>query len=62
MVKRDGISTKVTPRHFLESVDQFKTIAGEKTKQLEEQKQHLERGLTKLQDTFKEVANMQVCC
>lgn len=59
MVKRDGISTKVTPRHFLESVEQFKKIAFEKTTQLEEQKQHLERGLTKLQETFKEVAGMQ---
>ena len=58
-VKREGSSTHVTPRHFLEFVNQFVSIYHEKRDELEEQQRHLTQGLQKIKETVEQVEEMQ---
>eukprot|EP00043_Microstomoeca_roanoka_P020037 m.234910 g.234910 ORF g.234910 m.234910 type:complete len:4574 (+) comp17091_c0_seq1:164-13885(+) len=55
LLKREGRSTVVTPRHFLEFVQQIVSIYTEKRSNLEEQQLHLNVGLDKIEQTFQAV-------
>eukprot|EP00040_Diaphanoeca_grandis_P036231 m.230237 g.230237 ORF g.230237 m.230237 type:complete len:4579 (-) comp33576_c0_seq1:2736-16472(-) len=57
--KQTGVSTYVTPRHFLEAVNQFKNVYHDKRENLEEHERHLRIGLQKIQDTFTQVEEMR---
>ncbi len=59
MLKREGRSTHITPRHFLEFVNQFVRISGEKRANLEDQQLHLNVGLQKIKDTVEQVETLQ---
>ena len=59
MVKREGRSTFITPRHFVEFINQFVKIHDEKKAELEEQQSHLDVGLKKIKDTVDQVGEMQ---
>jgi dynein heavy chain 1 len=59
MIKRSGISTYITPRHYLECVEQFKKVYSEKRERLEEEQRHLTVGLEKIKDTFAQVEEQQ---
>ena len=59
MLKREGRSTHITPRHYLEFVNQFVKIYHEKRSDLEEQQLHLNVGLRKIQDTVQQVEELQ---
>ncbi|EDQ85850.1 uncharacterized protein MONBRDRAFT_11532 [Monosiga brevicollis MX1] len=59
LMKREGRSTVITPRHFLEFVNQMLAIYTMKRRELEEQQLHLNRGLEKIQATFEAVEEEQ---
>ncbi|RKP02777.1 hypothetical protein CXG81DRAFT_10371 [Caulochytrium protostelioides] len=49
--KRTGITYHVTPRHYLDFINQYRRIFGEKRDSLEDQQRHLNVGLDKLRET-----------
>ncbi|QDS73112.1 Dynein heavy chain, cytoplasmic [Venturia effusa] len=51
--------TYLTPRHFLDFVDQFAKLHQEKRSDLEEQQRHLHVGLNKLHETFSKVTELK---
>eukprot|EP00051_Salpingoeca_urceolata_P022687 m.374324 g.374324 ORF g.374324 m.374324 type:complete len:4620 (-) comp20005_c1_seq6:68-13927(-) len=57
--KAQGVNSVITPRHFVEFINQCVAIRGEKAKELEEQRHHLEIGLTKIRETFDAVGQLQ---
>lgn len=59
LLKREGRSTVITPRHFLEFIHQVVAIYNEKRSNLEEQQVHLNVGLEKIKDTFLAVEEEQ---
>ena len=57
--KQQDKVTYLTPRHFLDFVDQFTKLHREKRDDLEEQQRHLNVGLAKLNDTFDKVRSLK---
>ncbi|KAI9667857.1 MAG: hypothetical protein M1821_000676 [Bathelium mastoideum] len=57
--KQQGKSTFLTPRHFLDFVDQFVKLYGEKREELEDQQRHLNVGLEKLRETVDKVSDLR---
>lgn len=55
MHKQQEKVTYLTPRHFLDFVDQFTRLHHEKREDLEEQQRHLNVGLAKINDTVEKV-------
>jgi dynein heavy chain 1 len=51
--------TYLTPRHFLDFVDQFAKLHAEKREDLEEQQRHLNVGLDKLRETVDKVRDLR---
>ncbi|ODQ54001.1 hypothetical protein SAICODRAFT_70683 [Saitoella complicata NRRL Y-17804] len=49
----------LTPRHYLDFVNQFVRLFNEKRAELEEEQRHLNVGLDKLQDTFTKVEELR---
>ncbi len=59
LVKRGGRSTAITPRHYLDFINQFVNLYHEKRSDLEEQQLHLNVGLNKIAETVEQVEEMQ---
>ena len=59
LVKQQGKKTFLTPRHFLDFVDQCVRLFNEKREDLEEQQRHLNVGLEKLRDTVVKVRDLR---
>eukprot|EP00051_Salpingoeca_urceolata_P022682 m.374607 g.374607 ORF g.374607 m.374607 type:complete len:4614 (-) comp20005_c1_seq14:242-14083(-) len=59
LAKREGRVAHITPRHFLEFINQMVRVYNEKRADLEEQQLHLNVGLQKIQSTFEEVTELQ---
>lgn len=57
--KQQGITTYLTPRHYLDFVAQFVRLFHEKREDLEDQQRHLNVGLEKLRDTFDKVRDLR---
>lgn len=57
--RQQGITTYLTPRHFLDFVTQFRRLFREKREDLEEQQRHLNVGLEKLRDTVDKVRDLR---
>jgi len=58
--KQSGRINYVTPRHYLDFINQYVSLFHEKRSELEDQQLHLNQGLQKLKDTETSVAEMQV--
>ena len=58
--KRNGHSTHITPRHFIEFINQYVAVTNEKRSTLEEQQLHLNVGLRKIRETVEQVEEMQI--
>mmetsp|Transcript_12145 Transcript_12145/g.29873 ORF Transcript_12145/g.29873 Transcript_12145/m.29873 type:complete len:4768 (-) Transcript_12145:256-14559(-) len=56
---RNGRSTYVTPRHYLDFIQHFKQLFMEKRTEFEDQQKHLVSGLQKLKQTEESVASMR---
>lgn len=54
-----GLVTYLTPRHYLDFVDQFTKLFREKREDLEDQQRHLNVGLDKLRDTVDKVRDLR---
>ncbi len=59
LVKRGGHSVAITPRHYLDFINQFVNLYHEKRSDLEEQQLHLNVGLNKIAETVEQVEEMQ---
>ncbi|EDQ84975.1 uncharacterized protein MONBRDRAFT_12266 [Monosiga brevicollis MX1] len=59
LAKREGRIVSVTPRHYLEFLEQFARFVAEKRRELEEQKEHLLSGVIKIAETKQTVEEMQ---
>ena len=59
LLKQQGKKTFLTPRHFLDFVDQCVRLFNEKREDLEEQQRHLNVGLEKLRDTVAKVRDLR---
>lgn len=59
LLKQQGRKTFLTPRHFLDFVDQCVRLFNEKREDLEEQQRHLNVGLEKLRDTVDKVRDLR---
>ena len=59
LLKQQGRSTFLTPRHFLDFVAQYVRLFTEKREDLEEQQRHLNVGLEKLKDTVHQVRDLR---
>lgn len=59
LYKQQGRVTFLTPRHFLDFVDQCVRLFNEKREDLEEQQRHLNVGLEKLRDTVHQVRDLR---
>ncbi|KAK4697502.1 dynein cytoplasmic 1 heavy chain, partial [Lecanoromycetidae sp. Uapishka_2] len=59
LLKQQGRKTFLTPRHFLDFVDQCVRLFNEKREDLEEQQRHLNVGLEKLRDTVAKVRDLR---
>lgn len=57
--QQQGRKTFLTPRHFLDFVDQYVRLFDEKREELEEQQRHLNVGLEKLRDTVDKVRDLR---
>ncbi|EGC38132.1 cytoplasmic dynein heavy chain [Dictyostelium purpureum] len=60
LLKRQGRQNYVTPRHYLDFINQVVLLINEKRDQLEEDQLHLNIGLKKLRDTEQQVQSLQV--
>jgi dynein heavy chain 1 len=59
LLRKQGVSYYLTPRHFLDFIKHFLSLHAEKTAQIVDQQLHLNRGLDKLVQTEKEVAELK---
>ena len=59
LLKQQGRTTFLTPRHFLDFVAQYVRLFTEKREDLEEQQRHLNVGLEKLRDTVHQVRDLR---
>jgi len=60
LFKQQEKVTYLTPRHFLDFVDQFSKLHTEKRDDLEEQQRHINVGLDKLRDTKEKVKQLNL--
>ena len=60
LAKTQGRQNYVTPRHFLDLINQFVNLLHEKREELEEQQLHLNIGLQKLRETQEQVGSLQI--
>eukprot|EP00761_Pharyngomonas_kirbyi_P012437 gb/GECH01012464.1/.p1 GENE.gb/GECH01012464.1/~~gb/GECH01012464.1/.p1 ORF type:complete len:4713 (+),score=1227.40 gb/GECH01012464.1/:1-14139(+) len=60
LAKRQGPKNFLTPRQYLDFIQQFKGLYAEKRSDLQEQQLHLNQGLKKLRETEEEVAEMKI--
>ncbi|KAF2072162.1 hypothetical protein CYY_006521 [Polysphondylium violaceum] len=60
LYKKQGRQNYVTPRHYLDFINQVVLLINEKREQLEEEQLHLNIGLKKLRDTEQQVKELQV--
>lgn len=58
-LKRGGRVMAITPRHFLDFINHFVKLYGEKRSGLEEEQLHLNVGLNKIRETVGQVEEMQ---
>ncbi|KAL3472098.1 dynein heavy chain, cytoplasmic [Aspergillus californicus] len=59
LLKQQGKTTYLTPRHYLDFVAQYVSLFNEKREDLEEQQRHLNVGLEKLRDTVEKVSDLR---
>ncbi|KAL3321193.1 Cytoplasmic dynein 1 heavy chain 1 [Cichlidogyrus casuarinus] len=59
VAKRGGRTMAITPRHFLDFINHYLKLIGEKRSDLEEQQLHLNIGLKKINETVEQVEVMQ---
>ena len=59
MIKRGNRTMAITPRHFLDFINHFVKLYGEKRSALEEEQLHLNVGLNKIAETVEQVEEMQ---
>lgn len=59
LLRQQGRTTYLTPRHFLDFVAQYVKLYDEKREDLEEQQRHLNVGLEKLRDTVDKVKDLR---
>ncbi|MCJ1316193.1 hypothetical protein MMC15_001513 [Xylographa vitiligo] len=59
LLKQQGRTTFLTPRHFLDFVAQYVRLFNEKREDLEEQQRHLNVGLEKLRNTVDKVRDLR---
>ncbi|ORY33069.1 putative motor [Naematelia encephala] len=59
LAKRQGKYNHVTPRHFLDFINQYVRLFNEKKEELEEQQRHLNVGLDKLRETVTQVEELR---
>ena len=59
LVKRGGNAITVSPRHFLDFIQQYVILYNEKRSDLEEQQLHLNVGLQKIKETVEQVEELQ---
>ncbi|KZT06248.1 dynein heavy chain [Laetiporus sulphureus 93-53] len=57
--RRQGRYNYVTPRHYLDFINQYVRLHNEKREELEEQQRHLHVGLDKLRDTVTQVEELR---
>ncbi|TFK57575.1 dynein heavy chain protein 1 [Heliocybe sulcata] len=57
--RRQGRYNYVTPRHYLDFINQYVRLFNEKRSELEEQQRHLHVGLDKLRDTVTQVEELR---
>ncbi|KZP00669.1 dynein heavy chain protein 1 [Calocera viscosa TUFC12733] len=57
--RRQGRYNHVTPRHYLDFINHYVRLHGEKREELEEQQRHLHVGLDKLRDTVTQVEELR---
>ncbi|KAL0060800.1 dynein heavy chain [Marasmius tenuissimus] len=57
--RRQGLYNYVTPRHYLDFINHYVRLCGEKRDELEEQQRHLHVGLDKLRDTVTQVEEVR---
>ncbi|KAG9023665.1 hypothetical protein FRB95_012647 [Tulasnella sp. JGI-2019a] len=57
--RRQGRYNHVTPRHYLDFINQYVRLFGEKRDELEDQQRHLHVGLDKLRDTVTQVEELR---
>eukprot|EP00756_Hemistasia_phaeocysticola_P037796 Hpha_TRINITY_DN16720_c2_g6::TRINITY_DN16720_c2_g6_i1::g.79659::m.79659/K10413/DYNC1H; dynein heavy chain 1, cytosolic len=57
--KGAGRGTFITPRHYLDFIQQFKVLYKEKLGDVQEQQMHLSHGLSKLEDTADQVSQLR---
>ena len=55
LARRGGRNTAITPRHYLDFINQFVNLYHEKRSDLEEQQLHLNVGLNKIAETVEQV-------
>ncbi|EFA77050.1 cytoplasmic dynein heavy chain [Heterostelium album PN500] len=60
LLRKQGRQNYVTPRHYLDFINQVVLLINEKREQLEEEQLHLNIGLKKLRDTEQQVKDLQV--
>ncbi|KAM7195585.1 Dynein heavy chain, N-terminal region 1 domain containing protein [Rhypophila sp. PSN 637] len=60
LLKQQGRITYLTPRHFLDFLNQYVKLYTEKRDDLEDQQRHLNIGLEKLRDTVDKVSELRI--
>lgn len=55
LAKRGGHTVAITPRHYLDFINQYANLFNEKRSELEEQQMHLNVGLRKIKETVDQV-------
>ncbi|KAK3319356.1 dynein heavy chain, N-terminal region 1-domain-containing protein [Apodospora peruviana] len=60
LLKQQGRVTYLTPRHFLDFLNQYVKLYTEKRDDLEDQQRHLNVGLEKLRDTVDKVRDLRI--
>lgn len=56
LAKRGGHTMAITPRHYLDFINQYANLFNEKRSELEEQQMHLNVGLRKIKETVDQVS------
>lgn len=60
LAKRGGHTMAITPRHYLDFINQYANLFNEKRSELEEQQMHLNVGLRKIKETVDQVGRRSV--
>lgn len=58
LAKRGGHTMAITPRHYLDFINQYANLFNEKRSELEEQQMHLNVGLRKIKETVDQVQSL----